>query len=717
MLRPIPPLALKPLTLGILATLLTTSASGATFTVTDAGDDGLAQNANLCSGVAFPCTLRAAMELANQLSDADTIEFAIGSGPVTISPASALPLIVQPLTIDGYTQPGASPNTLAQGTDAVVNVRIDGVNAADVNGLVIKSPNTRVQGLAITRFGINGIVVQVSGGNIFINGNFIGTDGSGSVADVNGTLANGGDGVLIASATGAQVGGTTLATRNLIVGSTAVALFGSDAKSTTVQGNLIGTDRTGTQQRATGDGLIIVSGASSNRILDNVIGAAQNGITINGESNDNEVQKNFVGYGADSTSSIAGSGHGVWIGDTLSGKGPQNTLVGGLGATDGNIIAHWGGWGVAVEQASPATIPTMNSTIIHNRIHHNTGGGIHLVGGANNNQPAPTFTGPVVASGGKADVPISFQGSPNTQYAVEFFGNDACHPSGAGEGQYPYVTKTIMTDASGQFTGPVSSVPVIVGETLTMTVRVSTFNFIADTSEFSQCQPITGEMGTPPVVNAIPDQSRTQNANFNLDLRGYVSATDGDLVTVYTLTGTLPNGVTFMDGILIGTPTNTGVFPLTLSAADKDGTSSPVTFHLTVTPAVAPGTPPILDAIPQQSGSLGVAFSLDLSTYATPTDGDPITYTLIGNLPPGLSFNSANGHLTGTPTATGTYSLTLIASDKDGSSIRRTFNLVVQDNNPPAAAPAPVPVLGPLGMLLLSLLSGGLGLLGLRRRS
>ena len=58
-------------------------------------------------------SLRQAILYANEIAGLDTIHFNIpGSGPHTIQPNSALPLITDPVFIDGYTQPGASTNTL-----------------------------------------------------------------------------------------------------------------------------------------------------------------------------------------------------------------------------------------------------------------------------------------------------------------------------------------------------------------------------------------------------------------------------------------------------------------------------------------------------------------------------------------------------------------------------------------------------------------------------
>jgi hypothetical protein len=72
------------------------------------------------------------MEESNDTSGKDTIEFDIGgtSSVKTISPTSQLPTITDAVTIDGYTQQGASPNTLTRGNAAVFKVELDGSGAA-----------------------------------------------------------------------------------------------------------------------------------------------------------------------------------------------------------------------------------------------------------------------------------------------------------------------------------------------------------------------------------------------------------------------------------------------------------------------------------------------------------------------------------------------------------------------------------------------------------
>ena len=74
----------------------------------------------------------------------------------TIKPTSALPIITEAVIIDGYTQPGASPNTLAKGTNARIMVELDGSFAGSADELDIRASNVVVRGLAINGFRFTG---------------------------------------------------------------------------------------------------------------------------------------------------------------------------------------------------------------------------------------------------------------------------------------------------------------------------------------------------------------------------------------------------------------------------------------------------------------------------------------------------------------------------------------------------------------------------------
>ena len=163
------------------------------FTVTNTNDSG-------------PGSLREAILGANaNAGQNDTIVFNIpGAGVHTISPTSALPDITDSVNIFGYTQPGASHNTLANGDNAVLLIELDGTNIPNAPTLLISTGGSSiVSGLVINRNpSAEGIRITGGGGHL-ISGNFIGTNATGTAA-----RANSSNGILILDSSNNTVGGT-----------------------------------------------------------------------------------------------------------------------------------------------------------------------------------------------------------------------------------------------------------------------------------------------------------------------------------------------------------------------------------------------------------------------------------------------------------------------------------------------------------------------------
>ena len=128
---------------------------GMTLTVNSTGDAGDAAPGNLvCDDGAGNCTLRAAIQEANAVPGADTINFSIGTGPVAIPLTSGLPTITDAVTIDGGTQPAFGWVELAG----------DGLSTGD--GLHITAGNSTVQKLSTIGFPGDGIVLEGGGGDM-----------------------------------------------------------------------------------------------------------------------------------------------------------------------------------------------------------------------------------------------------------------------------------------------------------------------------------------------------------------------------------------------------------------------------------------------------------------------------------------------------------------------------------------------------------------------
>src|SRR5207248_7891785 len=128
--------------------------------------------------------------------------------------------------------------------NAVLLIELRG-SAPAGDGLHVGAGTSTVRGLVINGFSRtagNGqpITIDASGDGVVIEGNFIGTDASGSAA-----VSNEGHGVDVLSGNNHTVGGTTPAARNVISGNVFTGIRVNVLNGITIQGNFIGTQADG----------------------------------------------------------------------------------------------------------------------------------------------------------------------------------------------------------------------------------------------------------------------------------------------------------------------------------------------------------------------------------------------------------------------------------------------------------------------------------------
>jgi hypothetical protein len=443
-------------------------------------------------------SLRQAILDANATADADVINFAIpGTGVQTIKPSTPLPPITQQVSINGYTQPGSSANTKAVGDDAVLKVQLDGANVPTGSGLEISGASgSAIRGLVIAHFGEG---IDISGGSVGsrVEGNFIGTDPSGTLAP-----GNHFDGVFIEDgASRIVVGGSTPDKRNLISGSGSGGngsfgvLVGENTNGSRIEGNYIGTDGSGTKALGNDGAGVQISGAASTR-LGGATAASGNVISGNHaegvevvDSHGTEVLGNRIGTTASGTAALGNALAGV----QLFGGSTFNSV--GAGTAGGsNTIAFNGGDGVEIAGTSAGNGVSRNS------VFSNGGLGIDLLGpgeifsttnvstpndaGDGDSGPNDLQNKPVLASAKTISGTTTIKGTLDTlpladaAYTVEFFSNTS-----GNEGKTLVGAKTLKTDRTGHaafiFT-PATAVSV--GKTITAT---ATSDVTLDASEFS----------------------------------------------------------------------------------------------------------------------------------------------------------------------------------------------------------------------------------------
>ena len=423
----------------------------ATFTVNSTGDtgDNNPGNGSCFTGVLIPgpgvglvqeCTLRAAIQEANANNNdatvVDEVHFTIpGAGPHTISPGTALPDITEPLVIDGYTEPGAEPNTLAVGDNADLRIRLDGdYPTKTIAGLRIAADDCVIRGLSVTRF-FSALPVLGTSDNT-IEGNFIGTDPSGTQA-----LGNPNSVFIGEGSTGNLIGGDTPGARNIISGNDfgvniSDTAGGAQTTDNKVQGNYIGTTRSGTGDLGNGDFGVIVSGS------DNLVGGSS------------RTRANIIAFNGGSFNR-----DGVAITDDA---GTGNRIMGNSIYANADLGIDLGPSGVTPNDG-PGDADT----------------------GANNLQNFPVLDS---ARTGKRAAVIkgTLESTENSAFTIQFFANPK---STRDEGKKFIGKKTVTTDAGGQASFTFKTKKVRAGMFVTAT---ATNDSTGDTSEFSAPEKVRG---------------------------------------------------------------------------------------------------------------------------------------------------------------------------------------------------------------------------------
>ena len=165
------------------ALLLSGRLQAATIVVNDVSDT-LHDSGCAATGTGT-CTLRDAITFSNAKAGKDEIDFNIaGAGVQRIDLQADMPEITDPVTIDGYTQPGSSSNTNGPGLadNAVLGIEITSDEVSILfDELVISCGGTTIRGLVFSGSQSQGplIYVTTKGGNVF-EGNFIGANPSGT---------------------------------------------------------------------------------------------------------------------------------------------------------------------------------------------------------------------------------------------------------------------------------------------------------------------------------------------------------------------------------------------------------------------------------------------------------------------------------------------------------------------------------------------------------
>lgn len=275
----------------------------------------------------------------------------------------------------------------------------------------------------IARSGIQVANNQVGTGTI--TGNIIGLNDAGAV------LANRGNGINIIYSTAITVGGTTVASRNIISGNRGFGILLANSSANFIYGNSIGTNAAGTATN---------------------LGNGAAGIFV--------------------VSQIPANAYDVWSFIPTVAANSERNSIGGLAAGQGNFITYNGSRGtfagVHLDDAGSRYNP-----IRGNAISCNTGKGINLNGLGNQNIAAPVIN--------PSSTLANVYGSGLTAgHFVDIYELRACDNCSKPQGYVYKGTATVQADGTWAYTGGVSNF------NITATVTKNTANQ-QNTSEFATC--------------------------------------------------------------------------------------------------------------------------------------------------------------------------------------------------------------------------------------
>jgi photosystem II stability/assembly factor-like uncharacterized protein len=309
-------------------------------------------------------------------------------------------------------------NGVSAGNNALIGGTVDAARN-------IISGNCVSGGFANLVLGIN------NSGAVTVQGNYIGTDVTGSIA-----LKNPKWGIAVESSAN-TIGGQTPGARNIISGNTAGIQFGA----------------------------VTSFAASSNLVVGNYIGLNQAG-----------------------TGALPNTGDGIKL-DASPPNVVANNFIGGPGAGAGNTIAFNGGSGVFISSGTADSI--RGNSIFSNGglgidlgapgITANDQGDVDT--GPNNLQNFPVLTS-LTPANSPTTITGALNSTANTTFTIDFYSNTSCDPSGNGEGAQFIGHTAVTTAADGNATISFTLGSALPAGTIITATATDPAN---NTSEFSPC--------------------------------------------------------------------------------------------------------------------------------------------------------------------------------------------------------------------------------------
>jgi len=368
-------------------------------------------------------TLRSMLQTANSNGGTNTIVFQLpGTPPFSLKPASALPALTAPVTIDGTSQPGYA---------GIPVIELNGsLTSGSTVGLRFSADGCYLRGIAINHFPVQ--LIELDSNSNRIQGTYIGTDVTGTLARSSGS---GSYGILVKKGAGNLIGGNNDTDRNVIAGGNDTGIYLLNTSNNIIQGNYIGVNSAGTASLSNLNSGVVIYGSSSN-LIGGILPGAGNVISGNGASGvyligavgaattGNVITGNYLGLDRAGSNSLANAGgNGVTLvnansnvisGNIISGNGLAGISISGTPAGGNQVLGNYVGTDASGLTNRPNHLGGVvvngggTTVITSNLIAGNLQDGIFLTGGTTNNQVTGNLIG--LAANGSNALPNGYNG-------------------------------------------------------------------------------------------------------------------------------------------------------------------------------------------------------------------------------------------------------------------------------------------------------------------
>jgi large repetitive protein len=203
----------------------------------------------------------------------------------------------------------------------------------------------------------------------------------------------------------------------------------------------------------------------------------------------------------------------------------------------------------------------------------------------------------------------------------------------------------------------------------------------------------TAEPPPPPTAVVTVTTASLPDANVNQAYTSPGLTATGATVNSWTLAGgALPAGLTLgTNGVITGTPTQSGTFAVKVQA---NATGASATKDLSLFVLAPLGIQTLVGKTPPSTGLTAKRLvNQPLATGIRAVGGRaPFTFSSEGQMPPGITLDTATGNITGTGTTSGRYAFTATVTDATGTKASVPWNITilpllsfVPNAKPPAA--------------------------------